>query len=134
MSSQVMRAPDRETARRITHMTDMLLSHGGHLLPAGLAAALREYKSALLAECSDEKWARPGNPARYGTMADLIGQQIADEKWKPGERMPSARYLAVMHGAKKDIAEKAMYVLAVRRRLALENGSYYVLPREMALY
>ena len=133
MSSQLTRVPDRETAHRITQMTDMLLSHGVHLLPAGLAAALREYKSALLAECSEEKWARTGNPARYGIMADLIGQQIADGTWKPGERMPSAHHLAVMHSAKKDIAARALFVLAVRRRLALENGSYYVLPHEMTL-
>ena len=89
-----MNVPDRETAERITWMTEMLISHGGHALPVGLTAALREYKSALLAACADEKWARTGHPTRYGRLADLIGQQIADGEWKPGQRMPSHRHLA----------------------------------------
>jgi hypothetical protein len=51
-----MKIPDRETAERVTWMTEMLLSHGGHALPAALRAALREYKSALLAGCSGQRW------------------------------------------------------------------------------
>jgi hypothetical protein len=127
-----MIVPDRETAERITWMTEMLLSHGGHTLPAGLTAALREYKSALLAECATEKWARTGQPTRYGRLADLIGQQIADGEWKPGERIPSFGRLAAKHGEKPDTARNALHVLAVRGQLALETGSYYVLPRGMA--
>ena len=78
-----MIVPDRKTAQRITWMTEMLLSRGGHALPVGLTAALREYKSALLVACADEKWARPGHPTRYGRLADLIAQQIADGEWRP---------------------------------------------------
>jgi hypothetical protein len=128
-----MKIPDRETARIIIHMADMLLSSGGYALPAGLAAALREYKSGLLAECAGEKWACVGYPTNYGILADLIGQQITESNWKPGERMPSADYLAAWYGAKYDTVLRAMHVLAVRGQLALENGSYYVLPSEMAL-
>jgi DNA-binding GntR family transcriptional regulator len=127
-----MNVPDRETAQRITWMTEMLLSRGGHALPVGLTAALREYKSALLAACASEKWARPGHPARYGRLADLIAQQIADGKWKPGQRMPSDRYLAERHGVKPDTVRRALHVLAVRGHLALETGSYYVLPSGIA--
>jgi hypothetical protein len=127
-----MNVPDRETTHRITWLTEMLISHGEHALPIGLKAALREYKSALLAECTTEKWARPGQPTRYGRLADLIGQQIADGKWKPGERMPSDRYLAERHAEKPDTARHALYILAVRGHLALEAGSYYVLPHEIA--
>jgi Bacterial regulatory proteins, gntR family len=127
-----MIVPDLETAQRITWMTEMLLSHGGHALPVGLTGALREYKSALLAECTDEKWARPGHPTRYGRLADLIGQQIADGEWKPGERIPSFGRLAANYGVKPDTARNALHVLAVRGQLTLETGSYYVLPREMA--
>jgi hypothetical protein len=128
-----MKIPDRETARMIIHMADMLLSCGGYALPAGLTAALREYKSGLLAECAGEKWACVGYPTHYASTADLIGQQITDGNWKPGERMPSANYLAARYGAKPDTVLRAMHVLAVRGLLALENGSYYVLPSEMAL-
>ena len=127
-----MIVPDRETAERITWMTEMLLSHGGHALPVGLSLALREYKSALLAECAGEKWARTGHPTRYGRLADLIGQQIADGEWKPGERIPSSGCLAAMHGEKPDTARYALHVLAVRGQLALGTGSYYVLPRSIA--
>jgi hypothetical protein len=127
-----MKVPDRETAHRITWMTEMLLSRGGPALPVGLRAALREYKSALLAECASEQWARTGHPTRYGRLADLIGQQITDGEWKTGERMPSDRHLAERHAEKPDTVGRALYILAVRGQLALETGSYYVLPRGIA--
>ena len=127
-----MNVPDRETAHSITWMTEMLLSHGGHALPDGIRAALREYKFALLAACASEKWARPGLTTRYGKLADLIGQQITDGTWKPGERMPSTRHLATRHNEKENTVSNALYVLAVRGQLALETGSYYVLPHGIA--
>lgn len=123
--------PDRETAERVTWMTEMLLAHGGHALPVGLRAALREYKSALLAGCSAQQWARIGSATRYGRVADLIGQQVADGQWKPGQRMPSAEYLATRHAEKRDTVRRALFVLAVRGELAQENGAYYVLPHEL---
>ena len=126
-----MNVPDRETAERITWTTEMLISHGGHALPVGLTAALREYKSALLAACASEKWARTGHPTRYGRLADLIEQQIAHGEWKPGQRIPSPGNLAAKHGEKPDTVRNALHVLAVRGQLALETGSYYVLPRGM---
>ncbi len=126
-----MKVPDRETAHRITWMTEMLLSYGGHVLPVGLRVALRAYKPVLLAECAGEKWARKGSATRYGRVADLIGQQIAGGHWKAGQRMPSADYLAATHSEKPNTVARALYILAVRGQLALENGAYYVLPRGM---
>jgi len=55
-----------------------------------------------------------------------------DGTWKPGERMPSAGYLAMRHDEKEDTVRNALYVLAVRGQLALETGSYYVLPHGIA--
>jgi hypothetical protein len=128
-----MRVPDRETAADITWYTDGLLSRGGHALPAGLMAALREHKAAFLAACASQPWALPGCTARYGRLADRIEQELADGKWKPGERMPSRGRLAGAHGEKKgDTAARALHVLAVRGLLAVEHQSYYVLPRDMA--
>ena len=127
-----MIVPDLQTAERITWMTEMLLSHGGQALPVGLTAALREYKSALFAGCTGEKWARPGHPARYGRLADLIAQQITDGEWKPGQRIPSDRSLAERHTVKPDTVGRALHVLAVRGQLAPETGSYYVLPSGIA--
>ena len=121
--------PDRETARHITWITDGLLSHGGSSLPVGLMAALREYKSAMLAECAHKHWARTGQRTRYGILADLIGQQIMNGEWGPGERMPSANCFAARHTVKRETADRAMHILAVRGQLALEFGSYYVIPR-----
>jgi hypothetical protein len=72
-----VKVPDRETARIISWATEMLLSHGGQALPAGLQAVLREYKSALLIACASEKWARAGYPTRYGRLADLIAMPWA---------------------------------------------------------
>ena len=126
-----MKITERETAERVTWVTEMLLSRGGHVLPAGLRAALREYKSALLAECSGQRWARTGHATRYGRVADLIGQQIINGQWKPGQRMPSTDYLAARHAEKPETVGHAFYVLAVRGQLALENGAYYVLPRQI---
>jgi hypothetical protein len=126
-----MEVPDRETAARIFWLADSLLSSGGHALPTGLMVALREYKSALLAESANEQWARPGNLARYGVLADLIDKEIANGKWKPGERLPSAQCLADTYGEKSETADRALHVLAVRGKLALENRSYYVLPLGM---
>jgi hypothetical protein len=126
-----MKVPDRETASEIIWMTDGLLSSGGHVLPVGLMAALREYKAALLAGSANEQWARPGCSARYGVLADRIGQELANGKWKPGERMPSRQYLAEAYGEKEDTVARALHVLAVQGQLALEHHSYYVLPRYM---
>ena len=126
-----MKVPDRETARDIVWMLDGLLSSGGLGLPVGLTASLREYKSALLVECANEQWSRSGSSTRYGILADLIGQELANEKWKPGERVPSVRYLAEMYREKEDTVARALHVLAVRGRLALEHHSYYVLPRDV---
>jgi hypothetical protein len=123
-----MQVPDRDTAQRVTWMTEMLLSHGQHALPVGLRAALREYKSALLAACAEADWARAGHPARYGRLADLIAQQVADGEWKTGQRLPSDAHLAAKCGEQPDTARRALFVLAVRGHLALEAGSYYVLP------
>ena len=74
-----------------------------------------------LAACASEKWARPGLTTRYGKLADLIERQITDGTWKPGERMPSTGYLAERHDEKKDTVSNALYVLAVRGQLTLEN-------------
>ena len=126
-----MKVPDRETVREIVWMTDGLLSSGGHVLPIGLMAALREYKTALLAESANEQWACPGSATRYGILADHIEQELANGKWKPGERMPSRRYFAETYGEKKDTVARALHVLAVRGKLALEHRSYYVLPGDM---
>lgn len=126
-----MKVPDRETASEIIWFTDGLLSSGGRALPVGLMAALREYKSALLAECAGESWARPGASTRYGILANLVEQELADERWKPGERMPSADCIASMYKVNRGTVDRASYVLAVRGKLALEYHSYYVLPRDM---
>jgi DNA-binding transcriptional regulator YhcF (GntR family) len=125
-----MRIPDRETSHRITWMTDGLLSHGGHALPAGLMAALRDYKAALLSECAKAPWARTGQRTRYGILADTIGQQITDGEWKPGDRMPSAAYFTARHGTRRKTVYSAMHILAVRGQLALEYGAYYAIPHE----
>jgi hypothetical protein len=127
-----MKVPDRETGTQIIWLTDGLLSNGGHALPTGLMAALREYKTALLAASANERWAHPGCAARYGRLADLIEQELSNGKWKPGERMPSSGHLAETYGEKDDTAARALHVLAVRGQLALEHRSYYVLPRDMA--
>jgi hypothetical protein len=126
-----MKIPDREAGSEIIWFVDGLLSRGGHALPVGLMAALREYKSALLAESAKEQWARPGCSTRYGILADLIGQELADGKWMPGERMPSADHFAEMYGQKHSTVARALHVLAVRGQLALEYHSYYVLPRDL---
>jgi hypothetical protein len=127
-----VKIPDRETGGEIIWLADGLLSSGGHALPVGLMSALREYKSALLAESANEEWARPGCAARYGTLADLIARELADGKWMPGQRLPSNDYFAEMYGEKHGTVARALHVLAVRGQLTLEHHSYYVLPRDMA--
>jgi len=94
-------------------------------------AALREYKSALLAECANEPWAQPGYPTQYGIIADLIEQELVDGKWESGERIPSDAYLAEIYRMKRDAVARALHVLTVRGRLTLEQHSYYVLPRDV---
>jgi len=126
-----VKVPDRETASEIVWFTDALLSSGAHALPTGLMAALREYKSALLAESANEPWAQTGCSTRYGILADLIEQQLADGKWEPGERMPSNHYFAETYRVKRDTVARALHVLTVRGKLALEHHSYYVLPSDM---
>lgn len=106
----------------------MLLTNGKRVLPVGLRAALREYKSALLAACADAEWARTGLRARYGMLADRIAQQVEDGEWQPGQRMPSDARLAAECGEQPDTARRALFVLAVRGYLALEGGAYYVVP------
>jgi hypothetical protein len=124
-----MKIPDRETARYITWIIDGLLSYGGSALPVGLMVALREYKSALLAGCAQERWARTGQRTRYGILADLIGQQIMNGEWRPGERLPSVDCFTARHAEKRETVLRAMHILAVRGQLALEFGSYYIVPR-----
>ena len=126
-----MKVPDRETAREIIWFTDGLLSRGSHALPMGLMAALREYKSALLAESANEPWAQPGYSTRYGILADLIEEELAGGKWEAGERMPSYDYFAEVYRVKCDTVARALHVLTVRGKLALEHHSYYALPRDM---
>ena len=126
-----MKVPDRETAWEITWFVDGMLSSGDQVLPIGLMAALREYKSALLAESAKERWAKPGCSTRYGILADLIQQELADGKWMPGRRIPSEGYFAEIYGEKPSTVARALYVLAVRGQLGFEYHSYYVLPREM---
>ena len=126
-----MKVPDREAAWEITWFVDGMLSSGGQVLPIGLMAALREYKSALLAESAKERWAQPGCSTRYGILADLIQQELADGKWMPGRRIPSEGYFAEIYGEKPSTVARALYVLAVRGQLGFEYHSYYVLPREM---
>jgi hypothetical protein len=126
-----MKIPDRETGSEVIWLTDGLLSSGGHALPIGLMVALREHKSALLAESANEQWAQPGSSRRYGILADLIAQDLADGKWKPGERIPSSDYFAEMFDERHSTVARALHVLTVRGQLALEHHSYYVLPRDM---
>ena len=97
----------------------------------GLMAALREYKSALLAAAANEPWAQPRCSTSYGILADLIEQELADGKWEAGERMPSDDYFVEVYQVKRDTAARALRVLTFRGKLALEHHSYYVLPRDM---
>ena len=127
-----MKIPDRETGSEIIWLADGLLSSGGHALPVGLMVVLREYKSALLAESANEQWAQHGCSARYGVLADLIARELADGRWKPGERLPSKGYFAEMYGEKNGTVAGALHVLAVRGQVTLEHHSYYVLPSDMA--
>lgn len=126
-----MKIPDREVGCEIIGLTDGLLSAGEHALPVGLRVALREYKSALLAESANEQWAQPGGSTRYGILADLIEQDLADGRWKPGDRLPSADFFAERYDLKLSTVNHALYVLAVRGKLTYEHHSYYVLPRDM---
>ena len=126
-----MRVPDREAASEIIWAVDGVLSSGGHALPMGLMAALREYKSALLAESAKEQWAQPGCSTRYAILADLIEQEIADGRWRLGQRMPSFDYLAEIYEEKPSTAFRALHVLTVRGQLAVEYHSHYVLPRDL---
>jgi len=131
MLGHAMKVPDRKTTAEIIWYIDGLLSSGGHVLPTGLMAALREHKTAFLAASANQQWARPGCATHYGHLADLIEQELANGKWKPGERMPSCAHLAETYGEKDDTAARALHVLTVRGQLALEHQSYYVLPRDM---
>lgn len=126
-----MSVPDRETAYEIIWLADGLLSSGGNVLPVGLMAVLREYKTALLAQSANESWARVGRSTRYGVLADFIEQEIADGKWKCGERLPSVDHFATTYGEKAGTVGRALHILAVRGLLALEHHSYYVLPADM---
>ena len=71
-----MKVPDRETGAQIIWLTDGLLSNGGHALPTGLMAALREYKTALLAASANERWARPG----CGSLANVCHRVVTSLK------------------------------------------------------
>jgi hypothetical protein len=119
--------PDMETSFRITWMIDGLLCES-HALPTGLTIVLRAYKSELENSLADEKWARPGQSARYGKVADLIAQRIAGEEWKPGEMMPSAKSLAGSYKARDRTVIRALHVLAARGVIAMERHAYYVMP------
>jgi Bacterial regulatory proteins, gntR family len=120
--------PDRETARTITWMTDMLLTRGQHTLPPGLTAALRHHKTAFLTACATQPWAQPRHRARYAKLADHIAHQITNDQWKPGQRLPSPYYLAANCHEHHDTASRALHILAVRGQIAMEAGAYYVLP------
>jgi hypothetical protein len=85
-----MKTPGRETAQRITWLTDMLLAHGEHALPPGLVATLRHHKTAFLAACATQPWAQPGHRTRYTELANQLAQQITTGQLKPGQRMPPA--------------------------------------------
>lgn len=122
-----MTVPGRKTAAAVTWLVSGLLADSD-ALPAGLAAALRAYGDGLRRQCAGQAWARAGQRTRYGVLADAIGQDIADGKWKPGERMPSARHLAAAYGEQEKTVDSALFVLALRGHLALHRLTYYVLP------
>jgi hypothetical protein len=123
-----MRTPDRKTAESIVWHLDGLLSDS-RALPLSLSEELGAYRAKLLERCVGAAWARPGNLTPYGRLADTIGGRIADGTWKPGERMPSASYLAKEYCEKKKTVRCALFVLHVRRRLAQGRQSYYVLSK-----
>jgi DNA-binding GntR family transcriptional regulator len=61
----------------------------------------------LLAESAKEQWAQPGCSTRYAILADLIEQEIADGRWRLGQRMPSFDYLAEIYDEKPSTAFRA---------------------------
>jgi hypothetical protein len=124
--------PDRDTAQSIILHVDGLLTDS-HALPGGLTAALRAYRAELMRGCAGEAWARPGHRTRYGRLADAIGRHIADGTWQPGDRMPSAFYLAKTYYEQGKTVDRSLFVLAVRGHLTHELLTYYVLAPMLSL-
>jgi Bacterial regulatory proteins, gntR family len=122
-----MTAPDRDQAEAITVVIDRLLGDG-HLLPPGLAVALRAYREHLLAHCARQPWAQPGNRARYARLADTLHRNITDGTWQPGDRLPPLMHLEATHHVKPETIRRALFLLLVCGHLAHDRSTYYVLP------
>src|SRR5256885_14681657 len=61
-------------------------------------------------------------------LADLIGQQIADGVYRPGDKLPSLRELAQLHRYAKNTVVSAFDLLVSRGIVEPRRGSgFYVL-------
>lgn len=63
----------------------------------------------------------PQPPSRR--IAEELRRQIESGKWRPGDKLPSERALAEMHGAARNTAREAIRILAEQGLVTAKHGS-----------
>jgi hypothetical protein len=121
------RAMGRREAEDVFLHVEWLLGYA-HVLPGGLAGALRAYRADLLSWCAAQPWAAPGHQARYAALANALHDEIAAGLWGPGARLPLPAGMRAGRHESMPTTHSALFVLAVRGVVARERGGYYVLP------
>jgi len=86
---------------------------------------------------SDDPSAAPLRPRRHAPIADglarLIGQQIAEGVYRPGDKLPSLREMAQLHGYAKNTVVVAFEILVAQGLVAPRRGAgFYVTPQARA--
>jgi hypothetical protein len=119
---------DAQTLRDVTHFAGELLKHAG-VLPADLAAMLRDYQSQLRTS-PPWKWDGIGDPVGYECLAHRMAQSVTDGEWADGERLddPATSWRARVEAPAT--FQRALRLLEARGDIVSTGGGSYTRSRD----
>jgi hypothetical protein len=123
-----MSPDDAQTLRDMRRFTHELLTYAD-VLPAGLAAMLRDYEPELY-RSPPGRWVGIGDVGQSEPLAVGIGQRLTDGEWPEGTRLDASAGHWYAWGASRATVGRTLRLLAARGELALRDGMYYTRSRD----
>jgi hypothetical protein len=119
---------DAQALRDVTYFAGELLKHAD-VLPAELAAMLRDYQSQLRT-APPWRWDGIGDPVGYECLAHRIAQSVTDGEWADGERLddPATNWRARVEAPAT--FQRALRLLAAQGEIVMRDGRYCTRSRD----
>jgi hypothetical protein len=118
---------DAQTLRDVTFFLRTLLKDAD-LLPAGLAAMLRDYQRELR-NSPPSRWSGIGDPIEYECLAHRMAQSITDGEWADDALLDDPARNRHAWAQTPSNFGRALQLLSARGDIVMRDGTYCMRPR-----